>query len=73
MYFIKKHGLDDHNNWVKQGYKSHPEITWLWGILNYAKSIEPTLVNQWQQVYQTAWEEQQAKRKERIKVKDWNP
>ena len=53
MYYIKKHGLADH--WKKVGVDDpiHAE-SWLHGVLNYASSIEPQLVSQWQQTFEEA-------------------
>lgn len=50
MYFIKKHGLDDHFSKSRQAGIG-PHIKWLGGILNFARSIEPSLVGKWQDVY----------------------
>jgi hypothetical protein len=58
MYFIKKHGLDDHFDRSNQD-RTEPHIAWLDGILSYAQSIEPVPVNKWQQVFSTALAERQ--------------
>lgn len=53
MYFIEKHGLDDHLN--KTGLdRTGPQITWLDGLLKYAQSIEPVLAKKWRQVLNKA-------------------
>lgn len=58
MYFIDKHGLDEHFNWTKQE-RTGPYVTWLDGFLRYAQSIEPALVKKWRQVLNKALAEQQ--------------
>lgn len=50
MYYIEKHGLDDHYSRPRQA-RSGANVEWLSGILNYARSIEPLLVNKWQDVF----------------------
>lgn len=53
MYYIEKYGLDDHFEMSSQSDgKSH--VVWLYGLLSYAQSIEPQLVNKWQQVFNAA-------------------
>lgn len=50
MYYIEKHGLADH--WRKVGANdAKREEAWLLGMLKYAGSIEPKLVNQWRQIF----------------------
>lgn len=53
VYYINKHGLADH--W-KRGNVSDAgrEGAWLWGMLKYARSIEPQLVSQWQHIVDEA-------------------
>lgn len=53
MYFIKKHGLDDHFDRSRLK-RSDLHVVWLAGILSYGQSIEPVLVNKWQQVFSAA-------------------
>jgi hypothetical protein len=53
MYYIKKYGLDDHFEKSSQS-DGEPHVVWLDGLLSYAQSIEPQLVNKWQQVFSAA-------------------
>lgn len=57
MYFINKHGLDDHFDRAKQE-RTGPHVAWLDGILRYAQSIEPAQVKKWRQVLSKARAEQ---------------
>ncbi len=60
MYYIEKYGLDDHFEMSSQSDgKSH--VVWLYGLLSYAQSIEPQLVNKWQQVFNAALENRKHK------------
>lgn len=53
MYFIEKHGLDDH--WRQVGVNdSIQKEAWLWGMLRYAGSVEPRMANQWRQIFDKA-------------------
>jgi hypothetical protein len=69
MYFIEKHGIDDHLDRSGQE-RTEPHVAWLDGILNYAQSIEPVLVNKWQQVLGTALAERQQRLSARIRAED---
>jgi hypothetical protein len=53
FHYIGKYGLDEH--WNRLGVEdSIREEWWLCGMLKFARSIEPELVEQWQQVYDKA-------------------
>lgn len=52
MYYIKKHGLADH--WKRVGLDTISEEAWLWGMLKYARSIEPQLASPWQHAFDEA-------------------
>lgn len=69
MYFIEKHGLDDHFNRSGQ-LRPKPQIPWLDGILSYAQSIEPLLVNKWQEVFAAALAERRQTRAARLRAED---
>lgn len=53
MYFIHKHGLDEHCNWAKQK-PTDLYVSWLDGFLKYAQSIEPALIKKWRRVLNKA-------------------
>lgn len=53
MYYIKKHGLDEHFSGVDFGEQIRQEA-WLSGMLKYARSIEPQLVKEWQEIFNDA-------------------
>lgn len=57
MYYIQKYGLDDHYDMSNKSDEER-HVVWLDGLLRYAQSIEPQLVNKWQHVLSAA----QAKR-----------
>lgn len=69
MYFIGKHGLDDHFDRSRQE-RTDPHVAWLDGILSYAQSIEPVLVNKWQQVFSTALAERRQRLAARAMAED---
>lgn len=53
MYYIKKHGFAEH--WKRMGIDDPIRAeNWLGGMLKYAGSIEPQLVNQWQHTFDEA-------------------
>jgi hypothetical protein len=53
MYYIEKHGLADH--WTRVGVDDAiREEAWISGMLKYAGSIEPQLVNQWKYIFTEA-------------------
>lgn len=56
MYFIEKHGIDDHFD-RSLSDRPGPHIAWLDGILRYAQSIEPELVKKWTTVFSKALED----------------
>lgn len=60
MYYIEKYGLDDHFEKSSQS-DGEPRVVWLDGLLSYAQSIEPQLVNKWQQVFSAALEKRAQK------------
>jgi len=53
MHYINKYGLADH---FKKAGVADPirKESWLWGILKFARPIEPELVSQWQLVFDEA-------------------
>lgn len=53
MHYIGKYGLDDHFDRSKQS-DTEPHVVWLDGLLSYARSIEPNLVDRWQRVFDAA-------------------
>lgn len=59
MYFIAKHGLDEHLDRTKQK-RTGSYVIWLDGLLKYAHSIEPAMVKKWRQVLNKALAEQQS-------------
>jgi hypothetical protein len=53
MYYIEKHGLADH--WIRVGVNNAAQKeAWLRGMLRYAGSIEPQLVNRWRKILDEA-------------------
>ena len=57
MHYIKKYGLVEH--WKKVGVDDPiRKEAWLFGMLKYARSIEPQLVSQWQQTFDEAMSSQ---------------
>ena len=53
MYYIEKHGFADHC--IRAGVDNAArEEAWLWGMLKYAGSIEPQLVNRWRDILNEA-------------------
>ncbi|MCS0808115.1 reverse transcriptase family protein [Massilia agilis] len=53
FHYIEKYGLSEH--WHRTGEKNpHRKERWLEGMLTYAASIEPVLVNKWQDILASA-------------------
>lgn len=69
MYYIEKHGLDDHFEKSRQS-DGEPRVTWLDGLLRYGQSIEPNLVNRWQRVFNAALAQRAQKNASRTTEED---
>jgi len=69
MYFIEKHGLDDHFSRSRKE-RTDTHVAWLDGILSYAQSIEPVLANKWRQVFNIALAERRQKLASRARAED---
>lgn len=53
FHYIEKYGLSEH--WEKTGEQNpYGKERWLEGMLKYAASIEPALVNRWQEILEAA-------------------
>lgn len=69
IYYIEKYGLDDHFEKSSQS-DGEPRVVWLDGLLSYAQSIEPQLVNRWQHVFSAALAKRAQKNSSRATEED---
>ena len=64
-----QYGIDDHFDRSSQE-RTEPHVAWLDGILSYAQSIEPELVNKWQQVFSAALSDRRRRLAASARVED---